>query len=380
MPKKQTTKAKIPAAVPIEVERLFLDPHNPRLADRHYRLEDQTEILRVLWRERAVNELVDSIAASSFWPHEVLFATEESSKLVVIEGNRRLAAVKLLLNSTMAAEIGASSAIPKLSAEAKDKLKTLPVVICERRDVWEFIGFKHVNGPQDWDSIAKAEYIARVRNDYKVSLEEIGRTIGDRHDTVKRLYRGLMVLEQAERTGLFNRDDRYTTRFAYSHLWTGLGFKGFQDYLGLSPDSGFKPNPVPKSKLDRLKELLVWLYGSKSEGAEPLIKSQNPDLRELDEVLRSQDGVAALRTGLPLKTSLKLSRGDQRLLRESLVAAESFLREAKGMVVTGYSAGSDLLKRAENLVKLADSILVDMYEIEDEATKSTRPRGRRAGR
>src|SRR4051794_33109523 len=38
---------------------------------------------------------------------------------------------------------------------------------------------------------------------------------GDRHDTVRRLYRGLMVLEQAEWTGAFDRKDRWNTRFAY---------------------------------------------------------------------------------------------------------------------------------------------------------------------
>ena len=215
---------------------------NPRLASLHLTIEDQDEITRVLWRERAVNELVDSIATSGYWEHEELFAARESGKLVVIEGNRRLAAVKLLLDEGLRTRVGATG-VPDLTAEAKKRLQRLPVIQCSRQEIWQYTGFKHVNGPQDWDSIEKAQYIARVHDEYGVSLEAIASAIGDRHDTARRLYRGLMVLDQAESEGIFNREDRYNTRFAYSHLWTGLGYSGFQEFLGLASEKGYKPSP-----------------------------------------------------------------------------------------------------------------------------------------
>jgi hypothetical protein len=315
----------------------------------------------VLWRERAVNELVDSIAASGYWEHEELFAAREAGKLVVIEGNRRLAAVKLLLDPDLRARIGATG-VPTPRPRDKEKLKRLPVIECGREQLWKYVGFKHVNGPQDWDSIAKAQYIATVYNSYSVSLEEIARTIGDRHDTVKRLYRGLMVLEQAEEEGVFSREDRWNSRFAYSHLWTGLGYAGIQRFLGLTADRGFRPNPVPKSKLANVGQFCVWLYGSKQQNIRPVIRSQNPDLRNLDEVLRHRDGLAALRAGLPLETSLKASRGDDRLLREALVLAEQTLKEARGLIVTGFTSASDLLSNARAVHLLAESIHTEMKE------------------
>lgn len=353
-------------AKPVQVANLYFDPHNPRLAELRLSVEKQDEIAKVLWRDRAVNELVDSIAASGYWAHEELFATVEDNKLVVIEGNRRLAAVKLLLDDGLRERIGASG-VPDLPASDKAKLKQLPVIQCSREAVWQYIGFKHVNGPQDWDSIAKAQYIARIRNDYRVPLEDIARTIGDRHDTVRRLYRGLMVLEQAEQSRAFDRDDRYNTRFAYSHLWTGLGYSGIQEFLGLTAEKGFKPNPIPTSRLANLRELCVWLYGSKEAGKAPLIRSQNPDLRNLDEVLRSKNGVAALRSGLPLETSLKASRGDERLLLEAMVLAEQKLKEARGLVLTGYHGDHDLLTKANAISMIAVDI-----EQEMEATHAAR--------
>jgi len=347
--------AALPLPQNVAVEDLYLDPENPRLADLELTVDQQGEIIKVLWEDRAVNELVDSIATSGYWEHEVLFAAKEAGKLVVIEGNRRLAAVKLLLDEQLRNQVGASG-VPNLATEAKQKLKALPVIECRREDVWQYIGFKHVNGPQDWDSIAKAQYIARVHNDYTIPLDQIARTLGDRHDTARRLYRGLMVLEQAENTGAFDREDRWNTRFAYSHLWTGLGYANVQEFLGLPTEKRFEPNPVPKKYLENLKELCLWLYGSKKLNKQPVVRSQNPDLRNLDEVLGSKNGVAALRVGLSLETALKASRSDERVLRELIVLAEQTLRLIPGMVITGYKGETDLLAKAKAIYLLATNI------------------------
>ncbi len=359
--KQRKTPTRVAEAKQVPINDLYLDPRNPRLAGMDLTLADQDQILKVLWKERAVNELVDSVAANGYWEYEELFACRESGKLVVIEGNRRLSAVKLLVDDQLGHRIGVSS-LPQISDDAKKKLRSLPVIECRRDDVWQYIGFKHVNGPQDWDSIAKAEYIARVRNEYGVELDEIARTIGDRHDTVRRLYRGLMVLRQAEQTGAFDKDDRWNTRFAYSHLWTGLGYANIQEFLGIIPEKGFEPDPVPKKRVENLKELCLWLYGSKQQNKEPIIRSQNPDLRKLDEVLGSANGVSALRAGLPLDTSLKASRGDERLLREAMIVADEKLKEARGLVLTGYHGDSDLLDTARNVRLLAASIFEEMEE------------------
>jgi len=353
----------------MRVDGLFLDPKNPRLASSGVTIEDQDEILKILWRERAVNEIADSVAASGFWPHEILFAAEEAGRWVVIEGNRRLAAVKLLRDSKLASRIGVSS-LPKLSSSDRRKLGELPVVKCTREKIWQYVGFKHVNGPQDWDSIAKAEYVARLRNEMKIDLDTIASTIGDRHDTVKRLYRGWMVLKQAESAGVFHRSNCYGSRFAYSHLWTGLGYEAVQEFLGISGSKGFKERPVPPTKIENLSELMLWLYGDKKAGKKPLVKSQNPDLRNLVTVLRSKKGVAALRKGLPLSISMDISRGDEQLLREAMVEAEAALRKATGYIPTGYSPSkpADICETAKAICKIAQGIERAIEAIENDET------------
>jgi hypothetical protein len=182
----------------LKVADLHFDRANPRLAE--YGIGPNTpeeEVLKVLWEAMDVRELVQSIAASGFFPHEALIVSIEDGKALVIEGNRRLAAVKVLLSPALAKENGWE--VPAISEQAREKLKVLPGIISDRKGSWRYLGFKHVNGPAKWSSYAKAAYIADVHRLYKVSLADIASQIGDRHNTVQRLYRGLMVLEQAER-------------------------------------------------------------------------------------------------------------------------------------------------------------------------------------
>jgi hypothetical protein len=181
----------LPVSEPIPVGELNLDPKNPRLTGEIYSVADQEKILKRLWNEFNVSEITDSIYASEqFWSHEPLIAALEDGKLIVIEGNRRLAAVQLLLSTQLQKKIGATG-VPQISAKLAKSLAMLPVIKKPRNAVWDFIGFKHVNGPQEWDSIAKAEYVARVHEDYDVPLPEIAQAIGDRNATVVRLYHGL---------------------------------------------------------------------------------------------------------------------------------------------------------------------------------------------
>ncbi len=363
-----------PSQTLVAEQDLRFDARNPRLADGREDL-DQNELLSVLWRDFAVDELALSIAANGFFPHEPLFVAEEDGERVVVEGNRRLAAVRLLRHAALRKDVGATN-LPRISAARARALERLPVIIESRREVWQYVGFKHVNGPQVWRSHSKAQYITWVHNGLHVTLEDIAKQIGDRHLTVRRLYRAQMVLQQAADADVFHVEDRARKQFAFSHLYTGLDYKGFAAYVGLARDRYDSPRPVPKTKTEQLGTLLTWLYGSKSRNREPLIKSQNPDLRVLDEVLLTKNGVAALERGLGLSVSHEIGRGDDALFREALLAARQSLQEARGKLLTGYRGERDLRSLAEDITELAQSIEREMSDLPARGTQ--RPRSRRA--
>lgn len=354
--------------VRLPVSELAFDMENPRLAGFDVPA-DESELIRVLWEAMDVQELVLSIAANGYFRHEPVIVDQESGRNVVIEGNRRLAAVKLLLRPVLGSDLDAK--IPRLDKEHRDQLKEIPALLSTREDAWRYLGFKHVNGPAKWGSYPKARYIADVHREYGVPLDEIARQIGDTHNTVRRLYRGLMVIEQAERAGAFDRADRWRGHFAFSHLYTGLQSRdGISEFIGLRPAADEEENPVPPDKVDRLRELLVWMYGSRKEEKPPVIQSQNPHLRQLDAVVSNREALAALRRGAELSTAHEISRPSSNLFEEALMAAKQHLEKARGTLSTGYDGSAGLLRIAGAIADLADDLHTEME-------RKSRPRRRR---
>ena len=374
----------------LEVEKLHFDPLNPRLAEFPEEATTDETILKTLWETMDIKELVQSIAASGFFPHEALIVTEEDTgkkpgakkgssgastqqeahRYTVIDGNRRLAAVKVLLSPNIAKENGWD--VPTLSSDVIKSLAKLPAIISSREDSWRYLGFKHVNGPAKWSSYAKAAYIAEVHRDYQVPLVDIADQIGDRHGTVQRLYRGLMVLEQAEKAKVFDRDNRFREKLSFSHLYTGLNYDGISKFLNIAPQEEETSEPVPANKFKELGEFLGWLYGDRGLKKPPVVKSQNPDLRQLNAAISNREAVAALRAGVELSKAFEISRPAATVFEEALLAAKRELTTARGHLTSGYDKSDALLKVAGSIANMADDIYVEMERKNKPEGKKTR--------
>ena len=345
----------------VSIEDLHLDARNPRILQQGENL-DEERILQILWQEYSVDEVAMSIAQNGFFPHEPLFAAEENGKLVVVEGNRRLAAARILREPDLRERLQATN-LPAISEQRAADLELLPVIRCERNAIWQYVGFKHVNGPQAWNSFAKAQYIAWVKNELGTDLNEVARTIGDTHSTVTRLYRAYMALEQAEGRGVYSRGHRTRKHFSFSHLYTGLDYPGIRAFTGVASLEPPKAEPIPKGKLKQFGELCVWLWGDETRDKPALIKSQNPDLRGLDEALQSKEGLSALRAGYGISVAVDITRGDTALFREALLKAKQSLQDARGKVVTGFTGEEDLSREMAQIMAIADALDDDMVKI-----------------
>lgn len=352
-----------------KVDDLLLDYENPRLSVVG-ESNSQDELVKVLWDEMAVDEVALSIAANGYFEEEPLFVIPETApkkgghtgKYIVVEGNRRFAAVRLLREVNLRKKVKATD-LPEISIEARKSLDELPVSIYpDKKSLWEYFGFRHVNGPMEWNSISKAAYVAQVRRKYNIPLEEIARKIGDKHQTVVKMYRGYLLLEQAERTGSFNADDRKANHFNFSHLYTAATYKEFLTFLGVDQQSSLKENPVPKTHLRNLQEFMIWLFGSKRDDKLPIVEKQNPDLNLLRKVIGNKQALLALRSGISLSRSHEISLGDRRLFQEALLRTKDALHEAKSTVTTGYKGEADLLNMMDEILQLANSIAEEMHK------------------
>jgi len=343
----------------IELKDLLLDSKNPRLAELGIPPNSQQfDLVKALWEEMAVEEVAMSIAYSGYFEHEPLFVEPDSKgKYVVIEGNRRLAAVMLLVDPALRQKLRATK-LPAVNQARVASLAKLPVIVTTRKDSWRYLGFKHVNGPATWGSYSKAQYIAHVHNDYGVPLEDIALQIGDYNSTVLRMYRGLMIIEQAEQSKVFARHDIAKNKFHFNYIYTGMDYPGIVGFLGLRSKGVTPQKPVPPAKLKNLGDLLGWLYGRESADAPSLIRSQNPDLKTLDTILLSDTGIKALRDGLPLSVAHDISQGDERIFRQALQQAKQALQKAHGTLTTGYGADdADAFRLAEDVESLAHDLV-----------------------
>ena len=346
---------------------LVFDKENPRLVEFGASEYSEERLINLLWKEMAVDELVMSILAYGFFEHEPLYVMAgQNGKFIVLEGNRRLAAIRSLLNPDVVSGGKMDKFVEKISDSLRNSLAThIPVIVLQsRQTAWQLLGFKHVNGPAKWGSYAKAKYIAQVHNSFNVGLNTIAEQIGDTNKTVRKLYQGLMVLEQAENQTEFSIDDIRTPRLFFSHLYTALGYEKFRSFIGV-PDDFETPNPVPEDKKRRLQEVMDWLYGSKKRDVEQQVKTQNPDLRRFVEVLGNDLSVAALRSGSSLDMAFDLTIDDNDALREALVKARLALDKATSKV--GSFAGDEgLVRQAGTVLKLAESVYNHLYKVYDE--------------
>lgn len=348
----------------IALQQLHLDFKNPRISEFGVdQNTDEAKILKILWESMAVNELMLSIVSNGFWQYEPLIVINRTQGYTVVEGNRRLAAVKLLHNDH---GLSLPSYVKQnITQKILDETSTLPcMVVTSREDAWKFIGFKHVNGPAKWGSYAKARYISEIHNDFGIPLEQIASQIGDTNKTAQKLYQGLMVLEQAKKAKVYDySNDVQADRLYFSHLYTGLQRDGIRSFLNIKEAEEESKDPVPKDSLNHLGELLEWLYGSKKNSTQPVIKSQNPDLKYLDEVLKKRESLAAIRGGEALEYSYELSRSNDAVFEENLLAAKRNLQKARGYLTNGYDGEESLLRVAGSVAELADDLYDEMDKI-----------------
>ncbi len=357
------------AAARVAVERLALDRQNPRLAGREGGTTD-VDIVARLYRGEDLGELLQSIAANGYLDIEPLIVLAGGDRLTVLEGNRRLAAIRLFRERGLAADVAERTrfriSVPEITGERRRTLDRVSVYrVAERGEAHSFIGFKHINGAAKWDSYAKAKFAAEWYRAGGAALPDIAARIGDRHDTVKRMVNAIYVLDQAEQEGVFHLADRASPRLNFSHFYTALSRAPYVRFLGLGSSwTRLDPQarPVPRERLGELREVLQWLYGSRENDIDPVVQSQNPHVKELGEALDSAEGLEALRATGSLSEAFASAGSAERKFRDALVKARSEIRIASNNL-RGFDGRTDgLMGIAEDVSETAQSVVGRMRE------------------
>lgn len=282
------------------LDKFYLDAKNPRLG-RHQAEADlsQEEILDLM-RNWVLDELAVSYLESGFWTHEALLVVEEEldgkSRLVVVEGNRRLAAL-IYLQRTINGD-PPSKKWSLLVENQKNKFKELReifdqipyILINSREEIESFLGFRHVTGIKQWPPEQKARYITKLIDERGMSYKEVMRKIGSQTPTVRHYYITYrLFLQMEDWLEDFSIQD---AERRFSVMYNALRTQGAQDYLNINIYANEREDqmPVPTTRQRALANFSRWLFGKKSEGISPIFT----DSREVSDFGRMLEDPQAI--------------------------------------------------------------------------------------
>ena len=337
--------------VPIPIQDLALDPKNPRIVVEPN--ASQESLTRYLYERESLDELVMSFVENGYFPEEPLVAVLDQgfSKYEVVEGNRRLATLKLLLDSSLQDKLGVTG-WPELTDAQRSRLDPVPVVVyANRADVLPYLGFRHITGAKKWAPFQKARFIAQLVGE-NLDLAAIEKLIGDSTQAVKKLYQQFTVFEQIR---LETELDTDPIRQRFSLMEVTLGQRPIKDHLGLPRGlpTGKDPNPVPEENLDELIEVVEWVFGSGTRA--PVVSESRDISQKLAKVLANEEALERLRGTRDLDLAYELTDGEQVSLERSLRRAERILREAAGLVPL-YAQDPEIKLAIGRLATMADAL------------------------
>lgn len=340
----------------IPLANLLLDNNNPRLAGENLK-NDQNEILSKMYYED-LDELAGSLAVHGFLPEEPIIVVPEDSRdfdavnkdnvadynYIVIEGNRRVSSIKLLLDESLRTMLDIDEDFPKISSpEIKDNLQTIPAIVYrERKNVDAYLGIRHITGNRKWDAYAKARYIydkveqCRHNDGMTTSqaIDTIKKQIADRKDTILKLYVYYCIFNIIDQEIVNYQSKHIKDRFSLLQLALGMGRTSIAQYIGVPPFSeiDFSKDIIDTAHTEQLADITKWIFGLNEYDQNRVISDSRNIGRLLAPVLSNKESTEYLKRYGDLAGAYELTGGEEELVRKSLNKAYKALGVVKDKV------------------------------------------------
>jgi hypothetical protein len=307
----------------VEIRNLLFDPENPRLPEELH--GDQRQIFRFLVDDIGVEDLLNSMSASGAIQADPMIGrvAERRGEYYVIEGNRRLAALKLL-NGEKLGDGKPEPAVPAVKPAVAATLKKADIQTGWNDAKLEaYLGYKHVTSAREWTPEAKAKFVlTRCKDDFSdENLTKFAQRLGTNLATLRRWLVAYLTLKQAEAEGKFTPAEAYAKRY-FGTFYTLLGSSQVQEFLALAP-STISKIPVPRDHLDQLGELVGWVIGTKK--SPPIVNSRAQ--QKFDAVLASPNALRYFRAKGNLDGALLYTEFNAGQIAEKLLNAAYTIEE-----------------------------------------------------
>jgi len=359
---------KFPTHAKIEIDKLRFDPQNPRLPP-YVETDDDEKIIEWMLKDAGLLDLMGSIGEQGYFDGEpllvVLDSESESTHYIVVEGNRRLAALKLLIDPSLA-HIKQKS-VQGVAGEAKEKPTSVPVTIYrEREDILDYLGFRHVTGIKAWDSLAKARYLQELSKKYEhldegERFKQLAKNIGSKSNYVRRLLLGLQVYGAIEANDFFGIKDLQED-FQFSILTTALNYSNIADYLEIKEAENIE---LLELKDQHLQELTEWMFKPVGESGKTRL-GESRNIKTLSAVVGNETALKRFQDGASLEEAMLFTQSPLNTFRLlikkanfNLRAAEETLRFVREITPNDYERIKDLHLLLRGVAAIAKDRLDD---------------------
>lgn len=356
---------------PLDID---LDPHNPRipLSLRNEGLS-QGDLLRILNERFKLEDLGRSIAASGYTDLDPLIGYEDGDQIVVREGNRRIGALKLLIEPNLAPARYLTrwkELATQVRPEDAALMRTVDMRVFddpESADLEAYIGFRHVSGVLEWPAEEKARFIVEMVDRHGWSYMEISERIGSYPKHVERHYIASRLMEQASKLEIPGAD-----HITIGVLLRALQARGVSEFLGVEyPGEPLASRePVPENKLEDLAFFVRVAFGTAEQQA---ILPESRQLTKLGKILQSEEAVRYLKAAARpnFDRAWAKSGGEQTSVLEMLEAAADNLEDSLPLVVD-YKNSREIVEAVDRCARRLHQLLRDFPDIEGEWFGSSR--------
>lgn len=342
----------------VKVTNLNFDPENPRFAAANWGGLDSNEIIETMLDREQVIDLINSIGTQGYFGGEPLlvFPEDGTDNFFVAEGNRRLAALKLLSGEVSIPNKSLSLLIEELSNKPSD----VPCIIFpDRESVLHYLGYRHITGIKAWGSLEKAIYLDQLfkknlqdSNDESIALKKLSREIGSNVQTIKKTLCALAIYHKdynALKDEFFGLQHVGKEDIQFSLLYTAIGYPDIAKYLGLENAQNFHLNSL---NVEHARDLFNWLFMQDEHGRKAVSESRK--ISVLNNVLSSPEATEFFKRTRDLDSAYKFTNGPQDFFNNSLTSMEKTIEEVTAIIRNEIFVPTDV--DLHNLDKLSDSL------------------------
>lgn len=332
----------------VNIEYLKFDKLNPRLPKRLQGITDDAKVIDYMVKNGNILELMKSIAETGYSEAEPLLVVLDNSdnKYIVVEGNRRLTAVKLLNNPKLAKVRMAS--IDEIVKEAVSIPEEIPVIIYSSRElILDYLGYRHITGVKDWGALEKARYLDQLYhvhcNDENRSYiyKKLAKMIGSKSDYVSKLHQALKLYNLANDEAYYGADIT-EEEISFSWITTAIGYSEIANFLNITED-------IAQINQENYKKLFLWMFDRKKR-----VIGDSREISKLASIVAQDTSLKKLETGSTVDEAILYTSVPSEVFLEMLKNARKSLRQAKDAIeqLSEEPSGSrDILDEITKIVK-----------------------------